>query len=80
MAVTSITSFAISCSRGALSKLVAPDELGAVFSVIGMGESLLPVLIMPLNTAIYNSTLDVFPGTVFLFEAGTGVVIAVIYV
>ncbi|XP_027225199.2 probable peptidoglycan muropeptide transporter SLC46 [Penaeus vannamei] len=80
VAVTRITSFAISCSRGALSKLVAPDELGAVFSVIGMGESLLPVLIMPLNTAIYNSTLDVFPGTVFLFEAGTGVVIAVIYV
>lgn len=80
MAVTGISSFAISCSRGALSKLVAPDELGAVFSVIGMGESLLPVLTTPLNTAIYNSTLEVFPGMVFVVQAGVSVVIAVIYV
>lgn len=80
VAVTGISTFAISCSRGALSKLVAPDELGAVFSVIGMGESLLPVLTTPLNTAIYNSTLEVFPGMVFVVQAGVSVVIAVIYV
>ncbi|XP_042860369.1 proton-coupled folate transporter-like [Penaeus japonicus] len=78
--VTGLFSFAITCSRGALSKLVEHDELGAVFSVIGMGESLLPVLATPLNTAIYNSTLEVFPGTVFLVEAGMSIVITVIYV
>ncbi|XP_069984328.1 probable peptidoglycan muropeptide transporter SLC46 isoform X2 [Penaeus vannamei] len=59
----------ISCSRGALSKLAAQHEMGAVFSVIGIGEALLPLAVSPVYTAVYNSTLEVFPGTVFLVLA-----------
>ncbi|XP_042860364.1 proton-coupled folate transporter-like [Penaeus japonicus] len=70
----------ISCSRGALSKLVVQHEMGAVFSVIGIGEALLPLAVSPAYTAIYNSTLEVFPGTVFLVLASVSVAIAVIYV
>ncbi|MPC12320.1 Proton-coupled folate transporter [Portunus trituberculatus] len=69
----------ISCSRGALSKLVAPDELGAVFSVVGILESLAPIISSLVNTPIYNVTLDVFPGTVFLISAGLTLVICCIY-
>lgn len=70
----------ISCSRGALSKLAAQHEMGAVFSVIGIGEALLPLAVSPVYTAVYNSTLEVFPGTVFLVLASVSVVIATIYV
>ena len=69
----------ISCSRGALSKLVAQDELGAVFSVVGILESLAPIISSLVYTPIYNMTLDVFPGTVFLINAAITLVICCIY-
>lgn len=69
----------ISCSRGALSKLVAPDELGAVFSVVAILESLAPILCSVVFTPIYNLTLDVFPGTVFVISGGITLVICCIY-
>ncbi|KAG0729027.1 Proton-coupled folate transporter [Chionoecetes opilio] len=66
-------------SRGAISKLVTHDELGAVFSVVGVFESLAPVITSPIYTLVYNNTLDVFPGTVFLISAAVTVVICCIY-
>ncbi|XP_063874795.1 proton-coupled folate transporter-like [Scylla paramamosain] len=69
----------ISCSRGALSKLVAPDELGAVFSVVGILESLAPIISSLVYTPIYNMTLNVFSGTVFLISAALTLVICCIY-
>ena len=69
----------ISCSRGAISKLVASDELGAVFSMVGLLESLAPVLSSSIYTLIYNSTLDSFSGTVFLISAGISLIICCIY-
>ncbi|XP_071543562.1 proton-coupled folate transporter-like [Panulirus ornatus] len=67
-------------SRSALSKLVASDELGSVYSVVGMGEALFPVLFTPFYTLIYNSTLDVFPGTIFIFTSLIILVICFIHV
>ncbi|XP_047480625.1 uncharacterized protein LOC125033288 [Penaeus chinensis] len=65
---------------GALSKLAEQQEIGAVFSVIGIGEALLPVPVSPVYTAVYNSTLEVFSGIVFLVLACVSVFIATIYV
>lgn len=71
--------FTISCSRGALSKLVAPNELGAVFSVVGLFESLGPVIASPLYTLVYDYTLEFYPGTVFLISAAVSLFICCIY-
>ncbi|KAK7077743.1 hypothetical protein SK128_018280 [Halocaridina rubra] len=59
------------CSRAALSKIVAPDETGGVFALVGLGESLIPIAASSIFTAIYNSTLDVFPGAIYAFAAGS---------
>lgn len=69
IAVSSGGGMIITSSRGALSKLVATDELGAVFAVVGQFESLMPLLSITIFTAIYNNTLDFFPGTAFLLAA-----------
>lgn len=70
----------ITSSRSMLSKLVEPDELGAVYAVVGMGEGLLPIFFTPMYTAIYNSTLDVFPGTVFIVNSCITLIVCCIYV
>ncbi|KAK7072264.1 hypothetical protein SK128_020747 [Halocaridina rubra] len=56
-------------SRGALSKLVPKEELGAIFSVVALGETIMPLISGPVFTAVYNMTLEIYPGTVFAFAA-----------
>lgn len=68
------------CSRAALSKLVQKNELGSVFAVMGAGEAVVPIMSSALMTLVYNATLNVFPGMVFVLTAGISVIIACIYV
>ncbi|XP_066951871.1 lysosomal proton-coupled steroid conjugate and bile acid symporter SLC46A3-like [Macrobrachium rosenbergii] len=56
-------------SRAALSKLVKPEELGAIFAILSTGEALIPIIAPSIFTAIYNSTIDFFPGLVYIFAA-----------
>lgn len=67
-------------SRGALSKIVATADLGALFALLGVLECGSELVTPPLCTLIYNHTLDIFPGTVFLVMAGVSVVICCVYV
>lgn len=69
----------ITSSRGVLSKLVASDELGAVFAMVGLFESLTPILSITLFTAIYNNTLDFFPGTAFLLAGVISLILCFMY-
>ncbi|KAK4305058.1 hypothetical protein Pmani_023048 [Petrolisthes manimaculis] len=69
----------ITSSRGVLSKLVATDELGAVFAVVGLFESLLPLVSSSLFTLIYNNTLEFFPGTLFVVAGGISLFICCLY-
>lgn len=56
--------------RGGLSKLVPKEELGAIFAVVALGEAVMPIVSGPVFTGVYNATLEVFPGTLFVITAG----------
>ncbi|XP_004924745.1 lysosomal proton-coupled steroid conjugate and bile acid symporter SLC46A3 isoform X2 [Bombyx mori] len=60
---------ALLAMRSIFSKMVQPDELGKMNSVVGLTENLMPLLYVPLYTKVYTSTMEVLPGAVFLMGA-----------
>ena len=40
-----------------------PSELGTFFSLVSVCQALLPSVMSPVASVIYNNTLDWFPGT-----------------
>lgn len=52
--------------RSMASKLVGSDERGKVNSLLGVAQSLLPVLYVPVYVRVYAATLDSLPGAFFL--------------
>ncbi|XP_053374850.1 proton-coupled folate transporter-like [Mercenaria mercenaria] len=56
-------------ARSLLSKLVHEDEVGKIFSVLGSGETIAKFFAL-IFTALYGTTLDVFPGMSFLIASG----------
>ncbi|XP_068207678.1 probable peptidoglycan muropeptide transporter SLC46 [Palaemon carinicauda] len=56
-------------SRAAISKLVDPEELGSIFAILSMCEAIIPIIAPSIYTAIYNSTLDFFPGLIYIVSA-----------
>lgn len=67
-------------SRGTISKVVAANDLGATFAFLALLECLSVLLGTPLCTFIYNLTLDIVPGTLYLVMAGVGAVVCCIHV
>ncbi|XP_023345352.1 proton-coupled folate transporter isoform X2 [Eurytemora carolleeae] len=74
------TCFASSVFRSKLSKQVPQDELGEVYSLMGSMENIVLLLITPLSTFIYNSSLNTFPSAVFYFRAGLGILSSLIFI
>lgn len=64
-----------SAARGKISKLVNDDELGIVFGMVCVVNALMPVLATPVYSLVYNATVGVFPGTVFVLLAALCAVI-----
>ncbi|XP_018010174.1 proton-coupled folate transporter [Hyalella azteca] len=65
--------------RALLSKYVAPDELGKVSAVLGALDGVMPMLSFSLYTAVYHSTVAVFPGAQFYFGAAVNCLMAFIF-
>ncbi|KAH3886626.1 proton-coupled folate transporter-like [Dreissena polymorpha] len=55
-------------ARSLLSKLVDEHEVGKIFSVLGSGETIAKFLAL-IFTALYGTTLDIFPGMSFLIAS-----------
>ncbi|XP_052802385.1 proton-coupled folate transporter-like [Mya arenaria] len=55
-------------ARSLLSKLVHEDEVGKIFSVLGSGETIAKFFAL-IFTALYGTTLDIFPGMSFLIAS-----------
>ena len=60
--------------RSLLSKVVPDTELGKVYTMLGCLEAAIPLIASPILTIVYNTTLDTFPGSVYLTEAAAMVV------
>jgi len=56
--------------RSMLSKTVQPDEVGQTFALLGIIESLVPLVMAPVYAITYHSTVFVFPGAFFFMSAG----------
>ncbi|CAH0627266.1 unnamed protein product [Chrysodeixis includens] len=52
--------------RSIASKLVSYQELGKVYSLFGVAETMMPIIFAPLYSKVYIATLNVLPGAVFL--------------
>jgi len=57
-------------TRSLLSKVVPDTELGKVYTMLGCLEAAVPLVASPILTIVYNNTLNTFPGSVYLTEAG----------
>ncbi|XP_050422969.1 proton-coupled folate transporter-like [Adelges cooleyi] len=66
--------------RSILSKVVPQNELGQVSAIIAVIETLVPVVYKPLYSAIYNTTLNVFPGTFYIVGAIMLIPAIIIYI
>ena len=51
-----------STTRSAVSKLVEPEEVGKIFTIIGVLEAVMSLVAKPLFGFIYQATLDILPG------------------
>ena len=54
--------------RSLLSKLVHEDEIGKIFAVLGSGETIAKFQAL-VFTALYGTTLDIFPGFSFMLAS-----------
>ncbi|PNF29985.1 hypothetical protein B7P43_G06967 [Cryptotermes secundus] len=52
--------------RSLISKTVPLEDIGTVFAMTSMIESLTPIAASPLYTFVYNATLLTFPGTFYI--------------
>ncbi|KAJ0174135.1 hypothetical protein K1T71_010281 [Dendrolimus kikuchii] len=52
------------------TKIVAPDQVGKMCSLIGFAESLLPVIYTPIYAEVFTNTVEIVPGA-FFFVGGS---------
>ena len=64
--------------RAMLTKVGLEDDAGKIFALVSSLEASIPIVAIPALTLVYNHTLSVFPGTVFLVQAGIFAVIFLI--
>ncbi|XP_055949041.1 proton-coupled folate transporter-like isoform X2 [Argiope bruennichi] len=60
--------------RSCLSKSVANEDLGKVFSLVAITESILPIVTLIIFSQIFNAFLDIFPGTPYILLAAVIIV------
>ncbi|CAH2235030.1 proton-coupled folate transporter-like [Pararge aegeria] len=48
------------------TKVVIPDEVGKMCSLIGFVEAIIPVFYAPLYSTVYTNTLAIFPGAYYI--------------
>ncbi|KER30856.1 hypothetical protein T265_02787 [Opisthorchis viverrini] len=65
----SAAGFISSGARSLISKLVNDDDVGASFAIVSCMETVANLFGGSLFTAIYNLTITVFPGAVFIIDA-----------
>ncbi|CAH2107805.1 unnamed protein product [Euphydryas editha] len=62
--VTSYTSM-----RSMISKLVLPEEIGKIYSLFSLVDTLSSLVIEPTYSAMYARTIQIFTGAVYIFHA-----------
>ena len=63
--------------RSQCTKEVDKSEIGRIFSVVGLGQALVPLIANPLFGLIYKATLNTLPGAYLLTIVGMLVIVFV---
>ncbi len=69
-----------SAARALMSKSVDEDDVGKVYSAVGIVGALLPIASNPSYRELYDATLDSFPSAFLLFSASLTAVVGAIMV
>ncbi|CAG9123792.1 unnamed protein product [Plutella xylostella] len=56
----------VTAIRSLGTKVVEPDQVGKMCSLIGFVEAVVPVIYTPLYSKVYSKTLDSFPGAFYI--------------
>lgn len=64
---------------GKISKTVGRSELGAMFALLATLQCLQIFIGTPLYSVIYNSTLEFYPGTLYLVMAGVALLMCFLF-
>ena len=62
-----------------VTKVVSPEEVGCVFSILLSLGCVCQVIVSPLIAVVYNSSIATFPGLTLLFIAGVFFVLGLIF-
>uniref|UniRef100_A0A336LQC0 CSON010152 protein n=1 Tax=Culicoides sonorensis TaxID=179676 RepID=A0A336LQC0_CULSO len=54
--------------KSMISKIVETEELGRVYSILGVMDNLDILILAPIYSVIYYKTIDFLPGAIFLFS------------
>ncbi|GBP09733.1 Solute carrier family 46 member 3 [Eumeta japonica] len=56
----------VTAIRSLGTKVVDPDEVGKMCSLIGFVEAIVPVVYAPVYSKVYSNTLEIFPGAFYV--------------
>ena len=77
------SSFSPVTIRSMISKVGPEEDLGKIFSLVSSLEATSPIISSPLLSFVYNSSIETFPGAVYLVQCGffliVGIVIAYVF-
>lgn len=62
-------------SRSIVSKTVDGTELGQMNSILGVCDSLFPLVVFPVYNQFYNLTFETIPGAFYLLSVGLAIII-----
>src|SRR5699024_9004543 len=65
LTTAAISTFASVVSKNQLSKIIGPSEVGKIFALISMVESVIPFFGSFVFTRIFSATVSSYPGTVY---------------
>ena len=79
-AIAFLDSTSTTVFRSLISKIVQPDEIGKVFSVLAIFQAMLPFICTPLFGMLYKNTVATQPNAfIFLIICAVGELHAFIY-
>ncbi|XP_040574056.1 probable peptidoglycan muropeptide transporter SLC46 isoform X1 [Lepeophtheirus salmonis] len=64
--------------RSTISKISPKENIGKIFAVIGFLEALVPMVSSAVFTYIYNNTVDIYPGWIFMALASIHSIILIL--
>ncbi|XP_053614632.1 proton-coupled folate transporter-like [Plodia interpunctella] len=56
----------VTAIRSLGTKVVDPDSVGKICSLIGFVDAIIPIVAVPIYSQLWNSTLDWFPGAIYV--------------